>query len=93
MAAGIFLVTKSGAEQPDNTIINDLHVMVVNADDGDSDAVIIAEAITVAVAAGHPIQSGYFNTVEQLGAPTGGIMTTDLDAIILLRRTSTQVIA
>lgn len=93
MAAGIFYVSKLNAANPTYKYINDVHAMIVNADDGDSDAVIIAEAITAGVALGHKLPDGYFNTVEQLGVPTSGIMTTDLDAIVLLRRGTDREIA
>ncbi len=93
MAAAIYLVTRAGAESPETMIINDLWAMIINADDGDADAVKIAEAVATAVAAGHPLPTGYFDTVQKLGVETGGIMDTDEDAIILLRRSKTEVIA
>jgi hypothetical protein len=93
MAAALYYVTKSDAGNPAHTYIDDIRGAIVNADDGGSDAVTIAEAIATAVAAGHPLPDGYFDTVELLGLPTGGIMDTDEDAIILTRRGDTRVIA
>ena len=93
MAAAIYLLTRGSAYQPEKLIINDIHAMIVNADDGDNDAAKIAEGVATAVAAGHPLPTGYFDTVQKLGVETGGVMTTDEDAIILLRRSKTEVIA
>ena len=93
MVASIFLVQKANAESPNLTIVDDIHAVIINADDASTDAVNIAEAEATVQAAGHPIPDGYFDTIQQLGVPTGGIMTTDEDAIIILRRTTTEVIA
>jgi hypothetical protein len=93
MAAGIFLVSKAGSEDPNQTYVNNIHAAIVNADDGDTDATIIAEAVAAAVGLGHPLRDEYFDTVEQLGVPTSGIMTTDLDAIVLLTRGTDREIA
>lgn len=93
MAAGIFLVSKTDAANPAYKYINDIQAAIVNADDGDSDATIIAEAIAAAVGLGHKLPASYFTTVEQLGVPTSGIMTTDLDAIVLLPRGTDREIA
>jgi hypothetical protein len=86
MAAQIYLVTKSGADAPSSTLINGIFAMIVNADDGSAASVTIAEAIATANAKGHPLHDGYFDTVEKLGPPTGGIMTTDEDALIFVNR-------
>lgn len=86
MALQLYLVSKSGSEAPSSTLINGLHAMVVNADDGGAASVTIAEAIATANAMGHPLHDGYFDTVELLGPPTAGIMTTDGDALILRTR-------
>lgn len=93
MAAAIYLVSKAQAESPEQTLIDGIHAMIVNADDGGTSATTIAEAIATAVAAGHPLPSGYFDTVELLGPDTGGIMDTDEDALIFLKREITRVIA
>jgi hypothetical protein len=93
MAAAIYLVTKAESEKPVYKSINDVHAMIVNADDGGSDADTIAEAIAAAVGLGHKLPDGYFDTVEKLGVETGGIITTDLDAIVLLRRGTDREIA
>lgn len=93
MAAQLYLVTKSGSEAPSSTLINGIHAMIVNADDGGSAATTIAEAVATAQAAGHPLNDTYFDTVELLGPPTSGIMDTDEDALIFINRTIQRVIA
>lgn len=93
MAAAIYLITKAESEKPVYKSVNDVHAMIVNADDGDSDAVKIAEAIASAVTLGHKLPAGYFDTVEKLGVETGGIITTDEDAIVILRRGTDRAIA
>ena len=93
MAAALYLVTKASAEGPEKTNIDDIHACIINADDGGSDADTILDAETKVIALGHPIQLGYFDTVEKLGVETGGIMTTDTDTILILRRTTERSIA
>lgn len=91
MAAALYLVSKGTPESPENTIIDGIHAMVVNADDGGSDATTIAEAVATAVAEGHQLPSGYFDTVQLLGVPTGGIIATDEEAVIFGTRWMTIV--
>ncbi len=93
MAKALYLVTKSGAGQPEKTNIDDIHACLINSDDGGSDADIIAEAIAQAVVAGHPLPAGYFDTVEDVGDLTTGKMPTDEDTIVILRRGTTEIIA
>ena len=93
MAAAIYLLTKAGSYQPEKLIIDDIHAMITNADDGDPDATKIAEAVATAVSLGHPLPTGYFDTVQKLGVETGGVMTTNEDAILILRRSTTESIA
>lgn len=93
MAAALYLVNKSGSQAPSDRLINGIHAMIVNADDAGSSAVTIAEAVATAVAAGHPLPTGYFDTVTKIGVPTGGDMTTDTDARIFLARGITDLTA
>ncbi len=93
MAAQIYLVTKAQSQQPEQTLIDGIYAMLINADDGSSDAVNIAEAVATAVAAGHPLHSGYFDTIQLIGPPTLGIMTTNEDAILFLPRSKVEIIA
>ena len=93
MAAQIYLITKASSDAPNQTYIDDIHAAIINSDDGSADSVKIAELEAVVQGLGHPIPDGYFDTVQLLGPPTAGIMTTDEDAILLLRRTKTESIA
>jgi hypothetical protein len=93
MAAAIYLVSKSQAESPEQTLFDGIHAMIVNADDGGTTATTIAEAIATATANGYSLPAGYFDTAELLGPDTGGIMNTDEDALIFLRREIIRVIA
>jgi hypothetical protein len=86
MAAALYLVNKSGSGAPSERLVNGIHAMIINADDGGSAADTIADAVAKAVAAGHPLRTGYFDTVTKIGVPTGGDMTTDTDARIVLAR-------
>jgi len=93
MAAQIYLLTKAEATHPEKTIIDDIHACIINSDDGGADSVKIAEAVAVIQGLGHPIPDGYFDTVQLLGPPTAGVMTTDEDTILILRRHTEESIA
>lgn len=93
MAAQIYLISKAESQKPVRKLIDQVHAVIVNSDDGGSDAVKIAEAIASANALGFKLPSGYFDTVELLGPPTAGIMTTDEDIIVLTDRGTTRAIA
>lgn len=92
MVAQVYLVTKAGADGPEKTNVDDIHACLINADDGGTDADTIVDAETKLQAAGHPIPDGYFDTVQLIGPPTAGIMTTDLDVVLFLRRTKAEYI-
>ncbi len=93
MAAQIYLITKVDAVDPVQTYVNDIYACLINSDDGSADAVKIAEAEAVIQGLGHPIPDGYLDTVELVGPPTAGIMTTDEDVILFLRRSTDRAIA
>ncbi len=93
MVAQIYLITRASSDKPNLTNVDDIHACIINSDDGGADSVKIAEAEAVVQGLGHPIPGGYFDTVQLLGPPTAGIMTTDEDLILLLRRTKEEVIA
>lgn len=93
MVAALYLVSKANPENPNLTLVDGIHACIVNADDGGSSAVTIAEAEATLQGAGYPVPDGYFDTVEQLGVPTGGIMTTDEDLILIRNRDRVDVIA
>ena len=93
MAAQIYLITKAGADAPEKTNVDDIHACIMNLDDGDAESVHVEEAVTAVEALGHPVGTGYFTTEQLLGPPTAGIMTTDQDIILILRRTKEEAIA
>jgi len=84
MAEALYLVTKANAQHGGETIINGIHAVLINSDDGGTDAQIIAEAEAQVVAGGHPIPSGYFDTVAAVGDLTSGPLPTDEDTLIIL---------
>lgn len=93
MALQVYLISK--AHGAGNKYVNGVSRVLVNNDDGDADAVKIANAEAAVVAAGMPIPSGYFDSVELIGPPTAGIMTTEGDIVIFGPSTleDTRVIA
>lgn len=82
MAAALYLVSKTAPESPSERLIDGIHAMIINADDGHSAAEVRAHAVARAVALGHPLQTGYFDTTEALAT----LLDTDLDAIVVLGR-------
>ena len=86
MAAQVYLISKANADDPSNNYIDDVHACLINSDDAAADSVKIAEAVAQANVAGIPLKTGYFDTVELIGPPTAGIMSTDEDCIVFLRR-------
>jgi len=94
MAAQLYLLSRANADVPSRTNIDDVHIAIVNSDDGGADAVKIAEAEAAIIGAGIPLNpQPYFDTVELLGPPTAGIMTTDEDTIVFTRRGRVEIIA
>lgn len=92
MALQIHLIKK--AHGGGDEFIDGVTHVLFNNDDGDADAVIIANAEAACRSAGYALpDSGYFDTVELIGPPTGGIMTTELDIVILGPLHDARVIA
>lgn len=92
MALQIHLIKK--AHGGGDGFIDGVTHVLFNNDDGDADAVIIANAETACRSAGFALpDSGYFDTVELVGPPTAGIMTTELDIIVFTPLGDTRVIA
>jgi hypothetical protein len=90
MAAGLFLVERT--DQGDNSDRNGVRAIIVNDDDAQTDAQIIATAIatmntTQAVESGAEDQypAGYFQTVVQVGATPAGPLATDGDLLVYKR--------
>jgi len=84
MAAAIFLVTRT--TQGVNDDRNLVREVIIHQDDGDSDAVIIAQAITglntanaTETDAPDAYPAGYFDTVEQIGATPVASLNTEFD--------------
>lgn len=63
MAEAIYLVRVAVPEAPQRDIIDGIHAVIGNYDDGSTDAEIIADAVAACVSAGHDIPAGYFDTV------------------------------
>lgn len=81
MAQQIYLISKDNPEDLDQ-LVDGVHAMVLNADDGDSDTVKKTEAATVCRAQGVQVEDDYFDTVRLLGPPTAGVFEDNGDAII-----------
>tara|TARA_R110000824_G_scaffold396286_2_gene597651 strand:- start:327 stop:608 length:282 start_codon:yes stop_codon:yes gene_type:complete len=81
MAETLFLVNKGS--QVGATFVNEINACLINSDDGDTDAVVIAAAEAQCVAAGHAVPGGYFDTVLDIGAAPGtGALGDDDDCYI-----------
>lgn len=64
MAVVSYLVSRS--DRAGDTVLNNLHGMLLAIDNAvdTSDALILARAVTVANAQGHPLPAGYFDTLQ-----------------------------
>lgn len=91
MAEALYLVTKD-SDSPQQPFINGIHAVLINKDDGQTDAQIIASAVAQCVAGGHTLTGGYFDTVTAVGDLTSGPLPTDVDAMIILPRTTQLVV-
>jgi len=63
MAEAYYLVSVADPESPHRDLIDGIHTVLGNYDDGSTDAEIIADATAKVIAAGHDIPSNYFDTV------------------------------
>ena len=81
MAAANYLVYIAGAADPCTTLIDGIHCMLINDDDGQTAAQTCATADAILVAAGHAVQTPYFGS--RLAIST---MDADSDNIIILPR-------
>jgi len=88
MAEALYLVTKSASNDPSATLIDGIHAVLINSDDGGSDAQIITEAETAVQGHGHAIPDGYFDTVSAVGDLTSGPLPDDTDIMIFHPRTT-----
>lgn len=80
MVAAVWIVRKLVNNKQD--IIDGIETVVVNNDDGDSEAVTLAAVEAALVALGHPVPSGYFDSADL--ALTD--MSTDMDLIAAGKR-------
>ena len=95
MAAAIFLVTRNVLGDSVNQDKNQVREMVLNQDDGDSDAVIILQAVAN-MNSENPVEgdaepaypADYFDTVVQIGATPVADLGTEFDYIAYPNRVS-----
>lgn len=92
MAEALYLVTKASADSPQQDIVNGIHAVLINSDDGGADADIIAEAVAQVVAGGHAVPDSYFDTVTAIADLTSGPLPTDEDVMIILPLTTQLVV-
>ncbi len=93
MVAAIFLVTRTS--QGVNQDKNQVREVIMHQDDGDSDAVIIAQAIA-GLNTQNPVEAdaeaayppGYFDTVVQIGASPVANLATEFDFLAYTPRVS-----
>lgn len=88
MAEALWLVVKASPEAPANTVIDGIHAVLINKDDGQTEAQVIAAAEAKLVAAHHPVKSGYF-TNAYLAATLiggGGTLNDNQDTYVILDR-------
>ena len=94
MAEAIYLITKTeDSGTTGQSFINNVCAMVMNSDDGNTDDQIRAQAVTQAVAAGHPLPSNYFDTgdVTLISDLVAGPLKDDGDAYIMGLRSVIKV--
>lgn len=92
MAEKLFLVTKAHPEYTANTLVDNITGILINADDGHSDAEVIAHAVAKCVAAHHPVRTGYFDTVAAIADLSAGILGADLSAVLICGRNSSATV-
>lgn len=86
MVAGLFYITRT--DQGVNNDRNRVREVIINNDDGDTDAQHITQAIA-SLNAAQPVETGaedvypagYFDTVDQIGASPAGVLATNHDFI------------
>jgi len=84
MAEAYYAVTVAAPEAPQRDLIDGIHTVIGNYDDGSTDAEIIADAYAKVVSAGHDIPSDYFDTVVLLTT----LLPDDTDTLIIGNRWS-----
>ena len=80
MVARLTLIEKDMAEGSE--IIDEIYAVLINADDGDTDADIAGFAIASLIVAGHDIPPTYFDGATQTHTITaGGLLAADEDIL------------
>lgn len=88
MAEAYWTVTRSVPEEPQVGLINGIHTVIINADDGSTEAEAIADAETAMQAEGIPIPDGYFDSAVLLTTT----LPDDTDLLIVNPRAAMTVI-
>jgi len=91
MAERLVLVTKATGGTLGQTIIDGVTALLLNADDGQSNAVTIQEAVDQCRVGGIPLPNGYFDTVAAIADLTSGALKDDKDCMIFLPLGTTTV--
>lgn len=81
MAAANYLVYVADAQDPVTNLVDGIHCMLINDDDGQTAAQTCATADAILIAAGHAVKSPYFDT--RLAVST---LDADSDNVIILPR-------
>jgi len=82
MAAAIWIVRKATDDKV--AIVDGIETVIINDDDLDSEATVLADTEAAVIAAGHAIASGYFSTAVL--ALAAGQLDTDEDFIAVGKR-------
>ncbi len=92
MVARLSLIEKDMSEGAE--IIDEIYAVIINSDDGGSDAVIAAEAIAQLIVAGHDIPPSYFDGAAfDHTITTAGLLSTDEDMLYYRGNAVGRVIA
>jgi len=86
MAEALFLVTKSAqTTSMANTLVDGIYGVIINKDDAQTSAQIIADAVAQCRVGGHPLRDNYFDTTQNLELVAGPLKD-NKDMFAILRR-------
>ena len=91
MAEALWLVTKSTDSEGGKTLKDKLHACVINSDDGNTQAQVIAQAESQARAGGFAVLDGYFDTAVEISDLASGPLQDDGDAYMFHDQFTTKV--